>query len=174
MRQFKLAAIVGAIVMLALPMSAKPADAVVYNLTLNSPSPLLDGTGILEVIFPPAGLFGFVVTPTAQVPVFSISIGSSVFDLTNDVAFISFSLGNVININATTDDDGLLVLDSFGPLTYLYDIPQPASFGAGLITVTTRAVPEASTWFMILLGFAGVGFMAYRRSRTDQGVALAA
>src|SRR4051794_6113383 len=110
MRQFKLAAIVGAIVMLALPMSAKPADAVVYNLTLDSPDPLLDGTGILEVIFPPAGLFGFVVTPTAQVPVFSISIGSSVFDLTNDVAFISFSLSNVININATTTDPALLVL----------------------------------------------------------------
>lgn len=27
------------------------------------------------------------------------------------------------------------------------------------------AVPEASTWAMMLLGFAGVGFMAYRRSR---------
>ena len=29
-------------------------------------------------------------------------------------------------------------------------------------------VPEPSTWAMLLLGFAGIGFMAYRRSR--QGV----
>jgi hypothetical protein len=28
------------------------------------------------------------------------------------------------------------------------------------------AVPEASTWAMMILGFAGVGFMAYRRKRT--------
>jgi hypothetical protein len=27
----------------------------------------------------------------------------------------------------------------------------------------SAAVPEPSTWVMLLLGFAGVGFMAYRR-----------
>ena len=27
----------------------------------------------------------------------------------------------------------------------------------------TAAVPEPSTWAMLLLGFAGLGFMAYRR-----------
>jgi hypothetical protein len=27
----------------------------------------------------------------------------------------------------------------------------------------TTAVPEPSTWAMLLLGFAGIGFMAYRR-----------
>ena len=31
------------------------------------------------------------------------------------------------------------------------------------LTATIAAVPETSTWAMILLGFAGVGFMAYRR-----------
>lgn len=35
-------------------------------------------------------------------------------------------------------------------------------------------VPEPSTWAMMFLGFAGVGFMAYRRSRRDQDLALAA
>jgi hypothetical protein len=29
----------------------------------------------------------------------------------------------------------------------------------------TPAVPETSTWAMMILGFAGVGFMAYRRRR---------
>jgi hypothetical protein len=36
----------------------------------------------------------------------------------------------------------------------------------------TAAVPEPSTWAMMILGFAGVGFMAYRRR--NQGAALTA
>jgi hypothetical protein len=35
-------------------------------------------------------------------------------------------------------------------------------FSPGVFDVTT-AVPEPSTWAMMILGFAGVGFMAYRR-----------
>jgi hypothetical protein len=31
--------------------------------------------------------------------------------------------------------------------------------------VATAAVPEPSTWAMMLLGFAGVGFVAFRRKR---------
>jgi PEP-CTERM motif-containing protein len=31
-------------------------------------------------------------------------------------------------------------------------------------TFTVSAVPEASIWAMMLIGFAGVGFIAYRRS----------
>jgi hypothetical protein len=32
-------------------------------------------------------------------------------------------------------------------------------------TTIRSAVPEPSTWAMMFLGFAGVGFMAYRRKR---------
>jgi hypothetical protein len=35
--------------------------------------------------------------------------------------------------------------------------------GTLLALVNVSAVPEASTWAMVILGFAGVGFMAYRR-----------
>jgi hypothetical protein len=28
-------------------------------------------------------------------------------------------------------------------------------------------VPERSTWAMLILGFAGIGFMAYRRKRNS-------
>jgi hypothetical protein len=56
-----------------------------------------------------------------------------------------------------------------------YDIFQSIPFdpGPGTYTTTwdstfvisefTPAVPEPSTWAMMLLGFAGIGFMAYRR-----------
>ena len=40
--------------------------------------------------------------------------------------------------------------------------------GFGFAPDTVTAVPEASTWVMMLLGFAGVGSMAYRR-RKNQG-----
>ena len=36
---------------------------------------------------------------------------------------------------------------------------------AEAITDITAAVPEASTWAMMILGFLGVGFMAYRRKQ---------
>ncbi len=51
--------------------------------------------------------------------------------------------------------------------------PLDAGVVFGDVSVTA-AVPEPSTWAMMILGFAGVGFMAYRRSRKDQGLALAA
>jgi PEP-CTERM motif len=44
----------------------------------------------------------------------------------------------------------------------------------GCTPTPTAAVPEPSTWAMMILGFAGVGFMAYRRSRRGDGLALAA
>jgi choice-of-anchor C domain-containing protein len=39
------------------------------------------------------------------------------------------------------------------------------AYGPALDLVSVSAVPEASTWAMMLLGFAGVGFLAYRRAR---------
>jgi hypothetical protein len=53
-----------------------------------------------------------------------------------------------------------------------------AAFGDyALVDVTfsdvAPGVPEASTWAMMLLGFAGIGFAAYRRSRKNNGLALA-
>jgi hypothetical protein len=33
------------------------------------------------------------------------------------------------------------------------------------VSVTTANVPEPSTWAMMLLGFAGLGFAGYRRTR---------
>jgi PEP-CTERM motif len=36
------------------------------------------------------------------------------------------------------------------------------------------AVPEPSTWAMMILGFAGVGFLAYRRTRKSSAMVLSA
>jgi PEP-CTERM motif len=42
-------------------------------------------------------------------------------------------------------------------------------FGADV----TGGVPEPSTWAMMILGFAGVGFMAYRRKQNERALRLA-
>ncbi len=41
------------------------------------------------------------------------------------------------------------------------------------VSPVTSAVPEPSTWTIMLVGFFGVGFMAYRRTRKHQGLGLA-
>jgi PEP-CTERM motif len=48
--------------------------------------------------------------------------------------------------------------------------------GDGVLSLTssvTTAVPEPSTWAMMILGFAGVGFMAYRRKQNGPAFRLA-
>jgi hypothetical protein len=52
----------------------------------------------------------------------------------------------------------------------LYTIALSDGFGNGI----AGGVPEPSTWAMMLLGFSGVGFMAYRRKSGQPGTALAA
>jgi hypothetical protein len=43
----------------------------------------------------------------------------------------------------------------------------------GSLQQVTPSVPEPSTWAMMLLGFAGIGFMAYRRKQNGAGIRLA-
>ena len=38
-----------------------------------------------------------------------------------------------------------------------------SGYGGNLSATQVGAVPEPATWAMLLIGFAGVGFMAYRR-----------
>ena len=83
-------------------------------------------------------------------------------------------------INATTSSfvgfvsDGTitsLTVEAVQPGTgFLWPTVDNLTLAQGL----TSAVPEPSTWAMMILGFAGVGFMAYRRSRKHQGLMLAA
>ena len=60
-------------------------------------------------------------------------------------------------------------LSAFVDPTFTIDAPDPdlfqIVFSEGITNSpdVTNAVPEPSTWAMMLLGFAGVGFMAYRR-----------
>jgi hypothetical protein len=61
-------------------------------------------------------------------------------------------------------------------VTYIINSVGIGYFSGGIdisvADIAVAAVPEPATWSMMILGFAGIGFMAYRRSR--KGLALAA
>ncbi len=53
---------------------------------------------------------------------------------------------------------------------YIGDIESPpGAFPTDLIfTATLTVVPEPSTWAMMMLGFAGLGFTGYRKARSGR------
>ena len=55
--------------------------------------------------------------------------------------------------------------NAYGELT-----SAPGGFGVGTFTLT--AVPEASTWALMLIGFAGLGIAGYRASQKRIAAAI--
>jgi hypothetical protein len=47
------------------------------------------------------------------------------------------------------------------------------NFTIGAPAIVASAVPEPSTWAMMILGFAGIGFMAYRRKQNGPALRVA-
>jgi hypothetical protein len=84
---------------------------------------------------------------------------------TNGFAFtstvgISFetAAGQSINIFSFDGQSTPLTGNAYGELT-----STPSAFGVGHFTLT--AVPEASTWALMLIGFAGIGVAGYRATQ---------
>jgi hypothetical protein len=73
----------------------------------------------------------------------------------NDNFFLVFDTQATLDAGHSTDvDNQFSSVGTFGELV-------AASNFTG--TFVTAGVPEPSTWAMMILGFAGIGFMAYRR-----------
>ena len=68
-----------------------------------------------------------------------------------------------VDVNTTTGGTTTAMLDP----TFSIDAPgdYEIDFSLGVGNGMTAAVPEPSTWAMMMLGFCGVGFMAYRRKQ---------
>jgi hypothetical protein len=87
---------------------------------------------------------------------------------TFDFKFTNENITNVAIDQSTSADflPATLTLLSPNEFTAYINGADPAYLSTLLIDVTTGsvgAVPEPSTWAMMMLGFAGIGFMAYRR-----------
>ena len=71
------------------------------------------------------------------------------------------------SINGVSENlayDGVVNVGNLGPNIDL-------TFSGSGVFVVGGAVPEPSTWAMMLLGFAGLGFTGYRKPRLNRGVA---
>jgi len=83
------------------------------------------------------------------------------------------------NMGWTTETFNFIASGSTETLTFTSlacaDVSPPCAFGAALDNVSvSAAVPELSTWGMMLIGFVGVGFVAYRRTKKQAAVIAAA
>jgi hypothetical protein len=83
--------------------------------------------------------------------------------LPNDAGTLDFaSLGLPACVGASAAF-GVCGVQGAGHLGVVGDIFSDEAPVVTLVSSITTAVPEPSTWAMMILGFAGVGFMAYRR-----------
>jgi hypothetical protein len=78
---------------------------------------------------------------------------------------ISFYNPTGLAINGYTGGSGLLYQQGAGL--------HGDSAGFVLDGTATSAVPEPSTWAMMILGFCGLGFMAYRRKQSGSALSIA-
>jgi hypothetical protein len=88
--------------------------------------------------------------------------GASFYDGINRVGTtVSGPTGETTDVVTVTNND---------PLTLYYGRQNGTP---SILEVSVSAVPEPSTWAMMILGFAGVGFMAYRRKQKGSSFRLA-
>jgi hypothetical protein len=154
----------------AMALAPAPASAVLYNYTgSGSYTDVLTFPPISGVTF--SGSFVFDTTTgqvtsasfTAPLPigsfsniVFQVTVGAD-YDLRLSNATIEWDLV-FVDLNALLTGQALTLQTN----SIMYLIPeffQPATNFSGSFTT---AVPEPTTWAMMLLGFVGLGFMAYR------------
>jgi hypothetical protein len=114
------------------------------------------------------------------------SNGTNVFTVQNPPGSGGFNaeIDNILypsGPNELSYQGGIALLLSNGATYYLSANGDPGNNGAGTggyydvlgDATVAPAVPEASTWAMMILGFCGLGFMAYRRKRNGPALRLA-
>lgn len=111
-----------------------------------NPGTLL-GTHSLLTITGPGGVLAF----NPQLIPDNTPVGGPLYQNSENLAFAF--LGGPINFNPNVSGIYTFDLKLFSANDQLL----------GDVSIQVNAVPEPSTWAMLILGFAGVGFMAYRR-----------
>ena len=88
------------------------------------------------------------------------------------VEVLDVTFGSLAIAESFFRDDVIDLGADFGPnidLTFGYTLIADGPGGFGFDLATGGAVPEPSTWAMMLLGFAGFGYAGYRRVRQPRG-----
>jgi hypothetical protein len=135
-----------------------------------TPGALIDGMDNFNIV-----QSGFYLDPA----IFSVSLPGLMFngvvEITSFQQSVSTNLTS-IGFDAVDSADGLsaagfLYFTPSGQIAALFHAPDPLfepwpfATITGTVVIKPTNVPEPSTWAMMLLGFAGLGFAGYRRSR---------
>lgn len=153
------------------------ASTVTYDLTL-SPVPFTGSVGGMGSLT----LNNWVSTPGWQtfhdsdVQSFTMTIGSHTFDLKNHFVKIVFDGGNLEGVfgfghEQNDNDAGLLAGSLFGGIPTLFVAAWDGfrfhsfDFISSAVDPAPSATPLPSTWSLMLVGFAALGFAGYRARR---------
>ena len=93
--------------------------------------------------------------------------------MADGVEVLDVTFGSLAIAESFFRDDVIDLGSDFGPnidLTFGYTLIADGSGGFGFDFAVGGAVPETSTWAMMLIGFAGLGFTGYRSTRTRADV----
>lgn len=171
---------------LAGAVSANAATLVGTNVTLNYIFPsagTVFGSSVLDVVTDPTVLpcssggagvcSAFVENATFTVGANTLTLAEDAGSSYNSAAFNGVQYANldfgsgISGFTLSTNLPGLTAANvSFTPDSIEFNA-QGLSFGdqSYFVTLTLNSVPEPSTWGMMLLGFAALGFAGYRTSR---------
>lgn len=103
---------------------------------------------------------------------FTYDLNSNKVTLNPEFTFVTTSPIDVTAPFSTSGNQVFLDLGTFSTplgdttITSLGDIRSFSATGDPISLALAAAAPEPSTWAMIILGFCGLGFMAYRRRST--------
>ncbi len=187
----KTAAAVSSLTLLTFVVEPAQAATVTYDWTLTGPAASLGGFAFTGsgTITATTGANGDIITAVTGELTNGSAIdmitglaaaGSTIFNNDNLLFPVgtSFTSPNDYTSVSNLDGKGFGVTTNGGTFAfYGFDTPSgsappantndyaeygPGGFGVGTFTLTA-AVPEPSTWAMMILGFTGLGFMAYRR-----------
>jgi len=129
----------------------------------------------------PSGLQSFLSSFTSQLLPPGWTVTESTYFNANNLAFGQGTLldKNVFQNIGTSVQSGNGSISGPYSLTEIYTISAVGVTGGAVQTAlsnilvsATPAVPEASTWAMMLLGFLGVGTLAYRRKGSARALRL--
>jgi hypothetical protein len=122
----------------------------------------------------PTGFNTFVSNFTENTLPAGYSVLEQTFISSANALFTGTLLSSASFTNIGTSVQSALADAGSGPysLTEKYTITANGT-GSTLSTINMSAVPEPSTWAMMILGFIGVGFMAYRRTDRQAGFRFA-
>jgi PEP-CTERM motif len=190
MKKFGLSVLPALLLGVAMALTSAPAKAVIVDAT-HSISATYDFSGLLTgsptvIEVAVSGFYSGAATTGPLSPFFS-AVDGNVYDSLNNLIggssggflpssssiqgyALIFGLSSVFDPvgHVVLSSDGGSIIDVTDITVALFNSSGITVFGdqditSNIVQTSISAVPEPSTWAMMILGFAGIGFMAYRR-----------